>query len=187
MVDAGREIIQRGTYDDLSVEAVCHLAGATVGTFYGRFQSKENFFVTLQRLQSFRSQMKLAEVMRRHANGKADVDRLVQDMVFLMVGNFRENVGMMRASLQHTKEGMWQVMKASGDRYRVEFANAVAPLLSLPRATARMRVLFAYQALAGVLVHAVLNNPGPLDLEDDDLIPELNRLLKSYLFEGPLH
>lgn len=93
MVDAGREIIGRATFDDLSVEAVCDLAGVTVGTFYCRFQSKESFFITLQRLQSFRSQAKLAEVMRRHGGGNANVDALVEDMVSLMVGHFRENFG----------------------------------------------------------------------------------------------
>jgi len=115
MLDAGREIISEGTYEDLSVEAVCQLAGTTVGTFYGRFENKEKFFVTLQRLQSFRSQALLAQVIDRHSKGKPNLDRLVQDMVELMVGHFRSNFGIMRASLQHTKEGMWQVLKASGD------------------------------------------------------------------------
>ncbi|MCC6197945.1 MAG: hypothetical protein IT518_26120 [Burkholderiales bacterium] len=159
----------------------------TVGSFYCRFQSKESFLITLQRLQTFRSQAKLAEVIRRHGSGNSNVDDLVEDMVSLLVSHFRENVGMMRASLQRTKEGMWQVIKASGDRHRTEFANAMVPLLPLPEATARMRALFAFQALAGVLVHAVLNNPGPLDLEHESLIPELNRLLKSYLFPGSRH
>lgn len=187
MVDAGREIIRKSTFADLSVEAVCDMAGVTVGSFYCRFQSKESFFITLQRLQTFRSQAKLAEVIRRHGSSNSNVDDLVEDMVSLLVSQFRENVGMMRASLQRTKEGMWQVIKASGDRHRTEFANAMVPLLPLPEATARMRALFAFQALAGVLVHAVLNNPGPLDLEHESLIPELNRLLKSYLFPGSRH
>lgn len=181
MLDAGREIISEGTYEDLSVEAVCQLAGTTVGTFYGRFENKEKFFVTLQRLQSFRSQALLAQVIDRHSKGKPNLDRLVQDMVELMVGHFRSNFGIMRASLQHTKEGMWQVLKASGDLHRAAFAGAMAPLLPLPAEQARRRVLFAYQVLAGVLVHSVLNNPGPLDLQHKDLVPELVRLLRSYL------
>lgn len=159
----------------------------TVGSFYCRFQSTEGFLVTLQRLQTFRWQARLTEVIHRHGGGNSNVDDLVGDMVSLLVGHFRENAGMMRASLQRTKEGMWQVIKASGDRHRTEFANAMVPLLPLPVATAHMRALFAFQALAGILVHAVLNNPGALDLEHESLIPELNRLLKSYQFPGPRH
>jgi hypothetical protein len=45
-------------------------------------------------------------------------------------------------------------------------------------------VLFAYQAMAGTLVHAVLNNPGPLKLEDEALKRELIRMIRAYLIDG---
>lgn len=70
-------------------------------------------------------------------------------MVKLLVSQFRSNVGLVRTSLQHTEEGMWKVMKGSGDRHRAAFVRVMAPLLPLPEAKARLRVLFAYQAMAG--------------------------------------
>jgi AcrR family transcriptional regulator len=181
MLDAGRELLHDGGLEELSVEAVCQLAGTTVGAFYGRFENKQAFFLTLQRVQTMRSQHLLSEFSLRHSGGGSTLDVLVREMVELTVRNFRVNAGVLRASLQHTQEGMWKVMKASGDRHRKAFVDAIAPLLDLPRETARMRVLFAYQALAGVLVHATLNNPGPLGLEDDALATELARLLNAYV------
>jgi len=74
------------------------------------------------------------------------------------------------------------VIKKSGDRYRVILVELLSPYLSsVPPSERRLRILFAYQALAGVLVHAVLNNPGPLALEDDRMRDELFRLVKAYL------
>ena len=123
----------------------------------------------------------LAQFAVRHEQGGSTLEDLVQDMVGVTVANFRANVGVLRASLQHTREGMWRVIKASGDRHRKAFVDLIAPVLDLPAPVAKMRVLFAYQALAGVLVHATLNNPGPLELADEALPTELVRLVHSYL------
>ena len=155
MLDAGRSLLQGRSLEDLSIEAVCQAAGTTVGAFYGRFEHKQAFFVTLQRIQTMRSQAVIEDFVRRHAAKSAGLDELCEEMVKITVGNFRSNQGVLRASLQHTKEGMWDLFKASGNRYREVLEKQMAPHLSAHRpAVRRLRILFAYQALAGVLVHA---------------------------------
>jgi hypothetical protein len=42
------------------------------------------------------------------------------------------------------------------------------------------------QAVFGVLVTAALNNPGPLQLDDERMPVELTRMIASYL-DIPLH
>lgn len=181
MLTAGRRLLETRSLEELSVEAVCQEAGTTVGAFYGRFESKLAFFVTMQRLQTLRSRIAIDEFYRRHADTR-QLSVLCEALVELTVSNFRENAGVLRASLQHTREGMWNVFKESGDRYRKlledKFASAMPDLNA---ATRRLRILFAYQALAGVLVHAVLNDPGPLSLHDPELTTELVQLMLSYL------
>lgn len=182
MLDAGRALLQNRSLEDLSIEAVCQAAGTTVGAFYGRFEHKQAFFVTLQRIQTLRSQVVIGDLVRRHAADSAGLDALCEEMVSITVRNFRANQGVLRASLQHTKEGMWDLFKESGNRYRAVLEKQLAPHLGAHRpAVRRLRILFAYQALAGVLVHATLNNPGPLGLDDHQLIPELVRLVRAYL------
>jgi len=182
LIDAGRRLLHDRSLEDLSIEAICADAKTTVGAFYGRFENKEHFFLTLQRVQTMRTEQSIREFVARHPPNASSVDALCRDIVDEAIGNFRSNLGVMRASLQHSKEGMWEVIKKSGDRYRVVLVELISPYLtSLPPAQRRLRILFAYQALAGVLVHAVLNNPGPLALGDDEIRDELIRLVKAYL------
>lgn len=182
LIEAGRRLLHDRSLEDLSIEAICADAKTTVGAFYGRFENKQHFFLTLQRVQTMRTEQSIREFVARHPPSASSIDALCQDIVDEAIGNFRSNLGVMRASLQHSKEGMWEVIKKSGDRYRVMLVDLIGPYLSsVPPDQRRLRILFAYQALAGVLVHAVLNNPGPLALEDDQMRVELFRLMKAYL------
>ncbi|MBI5278826.1 MAG: TetR/AcrR family transcriptional regulator [Burkholderiales bacterium] len=182
LIEAGRRLLHDRSLEDLSIEALCADARTTVGAFYGRFENKQHFFVTLQRVQTMRTEQAIREFVARHPPNRSSIDALCRDIVDETIGNFRSNLGVMRASLQHSKEGMWEVIRKSGDRYRVMLVELLGPYLTrLPPAQRRLRILFAYQALAGVLVQAVLNNPGPLSLEDDQIRDELFRLVKAYL------
>ncbi|MGR4868281.1 TetR/AcrR family transcriptional regulator [Variovorax sp. LARHSF232] len=185
MLDAGRMLLQDRSLEDLSLETVCQAAGTTIGTFYGRFEHKLAFFVTLQRIHTIRSQAVIGEMVRRYAHDAPGLDELCEQMVSVTVRNFRSNTGVLRASLQHTKEGMWDLFRESGDRYRSVLEEQLSLHLEHHSPAVRqLRILFAYQALAGVLVHATLNDPGPLSLEDDRLIPELVRLVRAYLISA---
>jgi len=182
LIEAGRYLLREKSLEDLSIELVCDSAQTTVGAFYGRFESKQDFFVTMQRVQTMLTEQSIQAFIERHPAGASSIHALCADIVHETVNNFRTNLGVMRASLQHSREGMWQVIKQSGDRYRAMLVQLLAPYLKhlKPRERER-RILFAYQALAGVLVHVVLNNPGPLRLDDAAIEDELLRLVRSYL------
>lgn len=49
----------------------------------------------------------------------------------------------------------------------------------MPKAARASQVQFAYQVIAGALVHATLNDPGPLHLNDDALTRELADMILS--------
>ncbi len=185
LIEAGRRLLREMALEDLSIEGLCEAAGTTVGAFYGRFESKLDFFVTMQRVQTMRTEQAIKAFIARHPPGQSSLELLCRDIVHETVENFRGNLGVMRASLQHSREGMWKVIKESGDRYRSMLVLLLSPYLDrLPPAERELRILFAYQALAGVLVHAVLNDPGPLSLGDQRIEEELLRLTHSYLVAG---
>lgn len=182
MIDAGRTLLFDHSLEDLSLEMVCLHAGTTVGAFYGRFENKRAFFVTMQRIQVIGAEAALADFVRRHEGSDVSLEVLCEEMVSMTVRRFRENLGVVRASLQHTEEGTWEMFKALGNRYRAALAVKFSPNLThIPHAQRELRIKFAYQAMAGTLVHAVLNNPGPLTLDDDELTRELARMIYEYL------
>jgi AcrR family transcriptional regulator len=180
MLEAGRMLLLDRSLEELSIEMVCERASTTVGTFYGRFENKQAFFVTMQRMQLIRSEAALNELADQHEN--ASLETLCRDMVIYMVGVFRSHFGVLRASLQHTREGMYDIHKSAGDRNRPVFTAALSPHLGhLAPRQRKLRIHFAYQVVAGTLVHVALNNPGPLKLDDDALVDELARMVLAYL------
>ena len=182
LLAAGARLLQARSLEDFSVEEVCREAGLTVGSFYGRFEGKHAFFVTMQRIQVLRAGAELKRLESNTGAESASLDEFCRELVQLIVHRFRQDVGVLRASLQHTQEGMWEPFRLLGDRYRATLIEQVSPLLKhLPPRQRQLRVQFAFQALTGTLVHAVLNNPGPLMLDDPRLVPELTRLLRAYL------
>jgi len=182
MLEAGRTLLLDRSLEALTIEMVCRASETTVGAFYGRFESKRDFFVTLQRIQTLQTDEMVSAFTARQSSGPVDVGRLCEDMVHLAVRNFRFYGGVLRAALQHAQEGMWDIYKAQGDRYRSVLVDRLSPRLAqLPPAQRRLRILFAYQVLAGTLVHVVLNDPGPLRLHDEALTAELIRMTRAYL------
>ncbi|MNN03418.1 hypothetical protein D3C81_1161060 [compost metagenome] len=57
----------------------------------------------------------------------------------------------------------------------------LVPRLPVPAEEAEQRVRFAMQVVFGMIVNAVLNDPGPLTLADERLPVELTRMVASYL------
>jgi AcrR family transcriptional regulator len=185
MLDAGRALLVDRPLEELSVGLICQHAGTTVGAFYGRFENKLAFFVTMQRILSLRSEMDLREFVSRHEVGTTPLEQVCHEVVLYTVNVFRTNFGVLRASLQHTREGMYDIHKAASERNRPVFSEQLNRRLKhVPLNLRRRRVDFAYQAMVGTLVHTVLNDPGPLSLYDNALVDELSSQMLAYVEHG---
>lgn len=182
MLDAGVVLLRERSLDALSVEAVCHESGATVGAFYARFESKRAYFLTIERVICLRANVRLERFIENLTLGTADIDTFCDELVRNTVEGFRRNSGVFRAALLHSHEDMWTLFQQAGDDYRRVLGERLAPLLGhVPRAYRGLRIQFAFTAMIGTLVHILLNAPGPLGLDDPKLMRELKRLLAQYL------
>lgn len=182
LVEAGWMLLRECSIDDLSIEAICASAGTTVGAFYGRFENKHAFFLTLQRVYSVRAQKKLDHFLARPHHSDATLEEISIEMVRETVERYRDGMGVKRSSLQHTREGMWKPFRDAGERFRAALSEHLAcHLQHLPPKQRTMRICFAHQVLMGALVHATLNDPGPLKLADDAIVIELARMMCAYL------
>jgi AcrR family transcriptional regulator len=182
LVQSGFRLVGERAFDALSVQEICAGAGATEGAFYGRFQDKGSFFVVLQRITCLRSEQALAQFLERLRGKDLPFERLCRMVVAMMVERYRANVGIFRAALLHVDEGAWELFRQLGDIYRRGLTGLLAPHLDGVRKELRaLRVQFAYQVIVGTLVHATLNDPGPLHLHDDAIVAELSNMLAKYL------
>lgn len=184
LLEAGRNLLAQISYEGLTVSELCKQANLTTGAFYRRFESKDAFFLALQRLaldDAARTQRALQGKLEKSAwPGFAEAAHAVVDA--MRAWHLRHH-GVIRASLQrrdHTLDS-WHAFRD----FARTFVAAMAPRLArLPelrrRADAPTRLTVGFQIVIGTMINAVLNDPGPLSLEDEALTDALAQVLVLY-------
>jgi AcrR family transcriptional regulator len=184
LLQAGAEMLRTRSLAELSIEALCTHVGATVGAFYSRFESKEAYFNALIELAARDGERRLSGMTgsaQLKDTGLAERCRLV---VHGIIGWIRNHEGVLRAALQHddTRPDRWSIFKGLA---RAATARATPPLLHVMgrgRAAAKTRgIAFSFQVVLGTLVNAVLNDPGPLSIHDDEMEVRLSGCLLQLL------
>jgi hypothetical protein len=106
-----------------------------------------------------------------------------------LIGWIRKHEGVLRAALQHddTRPNRWTTFKGLA---RATTGHATPPLLRLMgkgRETAKTRAIaFGFQVVLGTLVNAILNDPGPLSIHDDEMEARLSGCLLLLLLEAEM-
>jgi AcrR family transcriptional regulator len=184
LLQAGADMLRTRSLAELSIEALCTNVGATVGAFYSRFESKEAYFNALIELAARDGERRLSGMTgsaQLKDTGLAERCRLV---VHGIIGWIRNHEGVLRAALQHddTRPDRWSIFKGLA---RAASARATPPLLHVMgrgRAAAKTRgIAFSFQVVLGTLVNAVLNDPGPLSIHDDEMEVRLSGCLLQLL------
>jgi AcrR family transcriptional regulator len=184
LLQAGAEMLRERCLAELSIEALCGEVGATVGAFYSRFESKEAYFNTLMEIAARDGERNLAQMTGNERLADAGLADLCRLFVGGIIGWIRSHEGVLRAALQHddTRPDRWNTFKGLA---RATTAGATPPLLRAMgrgRAAAKTRgIAFGFQVVLGTLVNAILNDPGPLSLHDEEMEARLSGCLLKLL------
>jgi AcrR family transcriptional regulator len=184
LLQAGAEMLRGRCLAELSIEALCGEVGATVGAFYSRFESKEAYFNTLMEIAARDGECNLAQMTGNERLADAGLAELCRLFVGGIIGWIRSHEGVLRAALQHddTRPDRWNMFKGLA---RATTAGATPPLLRAMgrgREAAKSRgIAFGFQVVLGALVNAILNDPGPLSLHDDEMKARLSGCLLKLL------
>lgn len=172
LLQAGAAMLRTRSLAELSIEALCTEVGATVGAFYSRFDSKEAYFNALIELAARDGASRLSRMTENERPVGGSLAALCHLLVHGLIGWAREHEGVLRAALQHddTRPSRWTPFKGLA---RAATSHATPPLLRLMgkgREAARTRTIaFGFQVVLGTLVNAILNDPGPLSIHDDEM------------------
>ncbi|EHP37641.1 putative regulatory protein, TetR family [Cupriavidus basilensis OR16] len=186
MIKAGRALAeQRGDLDDISLNEVVKAAETSIGAFYARFKDKEAFLqVMLEAALDEADALTQRSVARDPVWQAGPATAIVDRIVRVYVGQFRQNRGLFRGFLRHysaTGSGD-NPMRLANRRIQDLLVPLLARQLDSPRAaTADFEVRVAIQFLVGTLANLLLNDPGPLHLEERKLETHLIRMMKRYL------
>ena len=180
LLQAGAEMLRTHSLAELSIEALCRQVGATVGAFYSRFESKDAYFNALMALAARDGESRLSRMKADNRLADADLADLSRLLVRGTIGWIRKHEGVLRAALQHddTRPDRWSTFK---ELARANVTNATPILLDAmgrDRKAAKTRAIaFGFQVVLGTLVNAILNDPGPLSVHDEELEERLANCL----------
>lgn len=177
MLQAGRELIEEsGNLDDLSIADIVERSGTSIGAFYRRFESKEKFFDVVQEQVMKAGLEQVREmVMNRGEWQLGDARSIADAIVQMYVRAFRRNRGLYHASLiRGSRPGAaWDVVKQANREALTLVAPPLVAALAHERAVPdrqigalEFEVHAVVQLILGMLVNIVLNDPGPLSLND---------------------
>ena len=180
LLKAGAEMLRTRSLAELSIEALCTKVGATVGAFYSRFESKEAYFNALIELAARDGASGLARMIENEQTAGGSLAGLCRLLVRGVIGWIRNHEGVLRAALQHddTRPSRWTPFKGLA---RAATDHATPPLLRIMgkgREAAKTRAIaFGFQVVLGTLVNAILNDPGPLSIQDREMEVRLGHCL----------
>jgi len=180
LLEAGADMLRTRSLAELSIEALCSKVDATVGAFYSRFESKEAYFNALIELAARDGGRRLSAISADTALKDTSLAGLCRLLVSGIIGWIRNHEGVLRAALQHddTRPDRWNTFKGLA---RATAAGATPPLLRAMgkgRTAAKSRgIAFGFQVVLGTLVNAILNDPGPLSLHDQEMEDRLSGCL----------
>jgi AcrR family transcriptional regulator len=182
LLSAGQKLICQRAIDALSVADIARAADCSVGAFYLRFSDKDAFFRAL-----------IAEYL---AEGRAatlalfatyDDDRLISAIVMNTADRFRRYTGLIRSAISKrmVDATVWDPIRRNGhftaDRFIEWLAGRRGRALT---AGEEITVRFAFQVLFGTLNNALVNQPGPLDIEDPAFLVQLERSFRLVLLSN---
>jgi AcrR family transcriptional regulator len=180
LLRTGAEMLRTRSLAELSIEALCAEVGATVGAFYSRFESKEAYFNALMELAARDGASRLARLAENAPLAAASLVDLCGGLVSGITGWIRNHEGVLRAALQHDdkRPDKWTTFK---NLARASTAHATPPLLRAMgkgREAAKSKTIaFGLQVVLGTLVNAILNDPGPLSIRDQEMEVRLSGCL----------
>jgi len=173
LISAGFKLLEERDLQDISIAELTREAEYSVGAFYARFRSKDEFFDAL---------------IEQHLNIRTETQRilyatlprasLISELMNNLVNYYWEHRKFWRAVLvRSVRDGeFWNPMRKHRIEATTRFVNRVESeagrLLTTGEAA---HIAFAFQVVLGTIDSTVINQPGPVLMEQKQFIAGLTR------------
>jgi AcrR family transcriptional regulator len=173
LLEAGFKLLMTRDIEDISIFELSRVAGYSVGAFYARFRSKDEFFDALiNRHLEVRTdtQKRLVASLPRHA--------LVNDLISNVVDYYWDHHIFWRAVLRRTLRdpAYWEPFRQHFNESTQRFLERVEAEIERPLSEKEIRnITFAFQTTLGTINIAIINQPGPVFIGQALFKEELTR------------
>jgi AcrR family transcriptional regulator len=174
LIDAGWAILRETPWETVSIAMIAQRAERSVGVFYQRFRSKEDFLTVLINLWLAGGYERF-EAPRQPAAPLVVIDRNL-DGLYERVCSHRY---FWRAALQRAMDdpSSWEPFRQLLAMIRQHFADDLgASRGKVLDAAERRRLDLATQVFNSVINNALLNDPGPLRIDQPEFLPTIKQI-----------
>jgi AcrR family transcriptional regulator len=179
LLSAGLKLVASHEFDSMLVADIARAADCSVGAFYLRFRDKDAFFRALVAHYVAESRATAEALFAAHPD-----DRLINALVLATGERFRRFGGLLRSAIRKRMEDptIWDPIRRNGHAIAGGCIAWLAARYGRPlSADEEIRVRFAFQVLYGTLNNALVNEPGPLAIEDPAFLVQLERAFRLVL------
>jgi AcrR family transcriptional regulator len=176
LLAAGFKLLRRKDFDQLSVADIARAANCAVGSFYQRFFDKDQYFFALAELRREQSRAQLEQWY-----DGVKLGNIVERAIEREFGFVLEHPDFWRAALRRgtTDSAFWNEFRALGRKSVDRFIEAYEGLLGRAlKADDQERIRFAFQMVRGTMNNTLINQPGPLSLEDAGFRRQIERAFR---------
>jgi AcrR family transcriptional regulator len=176
LIETGFTLLEHKELESISIAELAKAAGYSVGAFYARFRSKDEFFDAM-----IAHHLEYRTRERDRLLALVPDERLINELIEELVTYYWKRRRFWRAALIRSIRDpkFWEPIRQHGRVFAdllIERINrrAQRPLTK----SERLNVSFAFQLALGTINNAILNRPGPIFIEQDLFIQNLARAFR---------
>lgn len=176
LIRTGFKLLETREFEAITIAELSQTAGYSVGAFYARFQSKDEF---LEAMISHHLEERTRT--REHLLATVSNEKLISVLVEDLVNYYWKRRRFWRAALIRTVRdpAFWEPIRRHGH----EFANAFVTRMCEHSGRALTKtedrnVRFAFQLALGTINNTIMNRPGPVFMGQKQFIDDLARAFR---------
>ena len=179
---AALTLLETRTFEALSVADIAREAHRSVGAFYQRFGSKDEFLTVLLVEAFERGQVETARVLAEGRDEGVIEALLAENFAALMRIRNLWHAALRRSAAD---PAFWSQFHAYGPRNLQRIAARLAELRGAPVSNEELRRLaIAMQVFNSVINNQMMNTPGPLSLGSPEFLPSLVKVFRAVYAAG---
>jgi AcrR family transcriptional regulator len=178
LIAAGWKLLEKNSWDELTINDIVSAAGVSVGSFYTRFADRDAYF---ESLAAEWVEWRTGERMKALAHVEKDQDYFADAILDTYRALF-EHRNFWRAALVRGAEhpNFWKPFREMGLRVLERVLEIRAAQVGRPlREDESRHIRFAFQMANGLINNSIVNRPGPIMPGTPEFEVELVRGLKA--------
>jgi len=173
LITTGFRMLELHDLQDISIAELTREAGYSVGAFYSRFRSKDEFFDAL-----IAKHLETRTGTQIHLLATLPTETLLLELIRNVVRYYWDHRKFWRAVLVRSVRDLdfWEPIRRHGHEFTGRFIERVHKEIGRNlNATEEANVAFAFQVILGTINSTIINQPGPIFMGQALFIEELAR------------